>query len=136
MLVSFAYVLVRRLFELILLLARGDRSKGAGDRRSAARAVDPAPSARTAAARAARPAAAGDVEPRAAAALVVMQLDDERRTPKFLIHDRDSKFSRAFDGVFDSEGVTIIRAPVRAPNAYAYAERWSAASAASASTGC
>ena len=42
----------------------------------------------------------------------------------FLIHDRDSKFSHAFDSVFASEGITIIRTPVRAPNANAYAERW------------
>ena len=44
--------------------------------------------------------------------------------PRYLIHDRDSKFSRAFDSVFESEGIIVIRAPVRAPNANAYAERW------------
>src|SRR6266536_1311572 len=41
-----------------------------------------------------------------------------------LIHERDSKFSHGFDGVFVSEGATVIRTPVRAPNANAYAERW------------
>ena len=36
----------------------------------------------------------------------------ERTTPaRFLIHDRDSKFSRGFDEVFRSEGIRIIRTP-------------------------
>jgi putative transposase len=45
-------------------------------------------------------------------------------TPRFLIRDRDTKFPRAFDDVFASDGIQIIRTPIQAPNANAYAERW------------
>jgi len=54
---------------------------------------------------------------------LVMQLGDEQPF-RFLIHDRDAKFCHAFDEVFRSEGIRVIRTPVRAPNATAYAERW------------
>jgi putative transposase len=55
---------------------------------------------------------------------LLMDLDDRGQRPRFLIHDRDRKFSRAFDATFESEGVTIIRTPIQAPNANAHAERW------------
>jgi transposase InsO family protein len=55
---------------------------------------------------------------------LVMGLDERGLRPRFLIHDRDAKFTRAFDGILRSDGVTILRTPVRAPNANAYAERW------------
>jgi putative transposase len=53
---------------------------------------------------------------------LVMQFGDEQPF-RFLIHDRDTKFSRAFDEVFRVEGINVIRTPVQAPNANAFAER-------------
>ncbi len=54
---------------------------------------------------------------------LIMQFGDEQSF-RFLVHDRDTKFGHAFDEVFRTEGIRVIRTPVRAPNANAYAERW------------
>jgi hypothetical protein len=64
-----------------------------------------------------------------------MQLGDEHHF-RFLIHDRDTKFSHAFDEVFRTEGIKVIPTPIQAPNANAYAERWVRTSAQTASTEC
>jgi len=55
---------------------------------------------------------------------LLMDLDDRGRAPRFLIHDRDTKFAPAFDGIFAGEDITVIRTPVQAPNANAHMERW------------
>jgi transposase InsO family protein len=54
---------------------------------------------------------------------LIMRFGEEQPF-RFLIHDRDTTFSHAFDEVFQTEGIRVIRTPVQAPNANAHAERW------------
>ena len=52
-----------------------------------------------------------------------MDLDGSSPAIRFLIRDRDTKFSGSFDTVLRSEGMRVIPTPIRAPNANAHAER-------------
>ena len=55
---------------------------------------------------------------------LLMDLEDRAVNLTFLIRDRDTKFTTEFDTVFTSSGIRIVKTPIQAPRANAYAERF------------
>jgi transposase InsO family protein len=55
---------------------------------------------------------------------LLMDLGERAGRIKFLIRDRDSKFTPAFDNAFSGNGTRVTKTPVQAPRANSYAERF------------
>lgn len=54
----------------------------------------------------------------------LMWLDEQQLGARFLLHDRDSKFSTAFRELFRSGGTRPLRTPLLAPDANSFIESW------------
>ena len=53
-----------------------------------------------------------------------MDLAERIEQCRFLLRDRDTKFTDTVDAIFASQGIRMLRTPTRAPRANAFAERW------------
>jgi putative transposase len=67
---------------------------------------------------------------------LLMELGERADSFRLLVRDRDATFTAVFDAVFAAADVEVLKTPVRAPRANAYAERWVARCAVSCLTGC
>lgn len=55
---------------------------------------------------------------------LIMDLQDAGSRAKYLIRDRDSKYTAAFDAVFHTEGIAIVKTGIKVPRMNAIMERW------------
>jgi len=55
---------------------------------------------------------------------VSLWLDEHGVKQRFILHDRDAKYTASFDAIFKAAGVKIVKTPVAAPNANAFSESW------------
>src|SRR6266571_4964162 len=55
---------------------------------------------------------------------LMIALGEQADSFRFLVRDRDTKFTASFDAVFADAGIAVVRSPPHAPKANAYAERW------------
>jgi putative transposase len=55
---------------------------------------------------------------------VLMDLERQTTGLRFLLRDRDDKFTAVFDAVFNGDGIDVIQTPPQAPRANSFAERW------------
>jgi transposase InsO family protein len=55
---------------------------------------------------------------------LLIDLEERAGEFRFLVRDRDAKFTRVFDDVMAGNGTRVIKIPPRSPRANAFAERW------------